>query len=97
MLTSFAVDGFKSLQHVEVPLGLVNVFIGANGSGKSNLLEALGFLSASTQGRVDDQNLARRGVRLSVPRLYRASFGADSGAGPIALRTTYAADGNGLR
>ena len=46
MLTSITVRGFKSLEQVEVSLGSVNVFIGANGSGKSNLLEALGFVSA---------------------------------------------------
>ena len=31
MLTSITVRGFKSLEQVEVPLGCVNVFIGANG------------------------------------------------------------------
>ena len=74
MLTSITVRGFKSLEQVEVPLGCVNVFIGANGSGKSNLLEALGFVSAVAEGRLDDQALARRGVRTSAPALYRSSF-----------------------
>ncbi len=60
MLTSITVQGFKSLEQVEVPLGCVNVFIGANGSGKSNLLEALGFVSAVADGRLDDQRFARR-------------------------------------
>ena len=32
----------KSLQGVEIDLGRVNVFIGANGAGKTNLLEAAG-------------------------------------------------------
>lgn len=40
MLKSLSVKTFKSLADVNVELGLVNVFIGANGSGKSNLLEA---------------------------------------------------------
>jgi energy-coupling factor transporter ATP-binding protein EcfA2 len=52
----------------------VNVFIGANGSGKSNLLEALGVLSAAVQGRVDDSALLRRGVRPGVPALYKCAF-----------------------
>lgn len=42
-------------------LGHVNVFIGANGSGKSNLLEALGVLSAAANGKVDEQALLARG------------------------------------
>ena len=42
MITNIAIESFKSLERVEVELGRVNVFIGANGSGKSNLLEAIG-------------------------------------------------------
>jgi len=47
MLTKIIIESFKSLERVEVELGLVNVFVGANGSGKSNLLEAIGVLSAA--------------------------------------------------
>lgn len=74
MLTRLKVVGFKSLQNVVVELGEINVFIGANGSGKSNLLEALGVLSAAASGRVDDESLLRRGVRPGVPVLYKTSF-----------------------
>lgn len=74
MLKSFKVESFKSLENVEVELGRVNVFIGANGSGKSNLLEALGVLGAAANGRVDDEALLRRGVRPGLPVLYKSSF-----------------------
>ena len=79
MLESLSVRTFKSLEDVTVDLGLVNVFIGANGSGKSNLLEALGVLSAAADGKVDDQSLKSRGVRPGVPRLYKSAFPAKSG------------------
>ena len=46
MITKLTVEFFKTLERVEIELGLVNVFVGANGSGKSNLLEAVGVLSA---------------------------------------------------
>ena len=52
MLEHLSVRTFKSLDDVTVDLGLVNVFIGANGSGKSNLLEALGILSAAADARL---------------------------------------------
>jgi energy-coupling factor transporter ATP-binding protein EcfA2 len=65
---------FKSIEDVEFKPGRVNVLIGANGSGKSNLLEALGVLSAAVSGRVDDEALLRRGVRPGVPALYKCSF-----------------------
>ena len=79
MLESLSVRTFKSLEDVTVELGLVNVFIGANGSGKSNLLEALGVLSAAAYGAVDDQSLKSRGVRPGVPRLYKSAFPAKPG------------------
>jgi predicted ATPase len=47
MLKQIKIQGFKSLHDVLVSLGQINVFIGANGSGKSNLLEAVGLLAAS--------------------------------------------------
>lgn len=79
MLENLSVKTFKSLEDVTVELGLVNVFIGANGSGKSNLLEALGVLSAAADGRVDHQNLLSRGVRPGVPALYKSAFPAGPG------------------
>ena len=79
MLENLSVKTFKSLEDVTVELGLVNVFVGANGSGKSNLLEALGVLSAAADGRVDDQNLLARGVRPGVPALYKSAFPAGPG------------------
>lgn len=74
MIDTLTVESFKSLEHVSVQLGRVNVFIGANGSGKSNLLEALGVLSAAAEGKVTDQALLQRGVRPGVPRLYKSAF-----------------------
>jgi hypothetical protein len=74
MITELTVKGFKSLEDITVELGRVNVFIGANGSGKSNLLEALGVLGAAASGRIDDESLLRRGVRPGVPRLYKSAF-----------------------
>lgn len=74
MITSIHIRGFKSLLDEKLDLGAVNVFIGANGSGKSNILEAVGVLSAAVSGRVDDESLQRRGVRPGLPRLYKSSF-----------------------
>ena len=75
MLTSIGIKGFKSIHNIpSLELGQVNVFIGANGSGKSNLLEAVGMLSAAADGRVDADHLLRRGVRHGVPGLYKTSL-----------------------
>jgi predicted ATPase len=77
MITSFWVEGFKSLSQEEehpIALGRVNVFIGANGSGKSNLLEAIGVMGAAAFGSVEPETLRYRGVRLGLPALYKSSF-----------------------
>ena len=71
MIRKLTVKGFKTLiQDEPIELGRVNCFIGANGVGKSNILEALGVLGAAANGVVDDESLLRRGVRAGVPKLY---------------------------
>lgn len=75
MLTNITVKGFKSIHELtDLKLGCVNVLIGANGCGKSNLLEAIGLVSAAISGRVDNELLNRRGVRLSPPELYKTNL-----------------------
>jgi len=67
MLTRFEVKGFKSLVDVSIDLGAVNIFIGANGSGKSNLLEAIGLLGAFVSGGPIFEACRYRGVRAGSP------------------------------
>src|SRR3954463_15643119 len=73
-LREINIKGFKSIVDQTVSLGRVNCLIGANGVGKSNVLEALGVLSAAASGRVDDEAIIRRGVRAGLPRLFKTSF-----------------------
>lgn len=85
-LGSLEIKDFKSLKDVKVELGQINVFVGANGSGKSNLLEAVGILGAAASGVIDDQALLRRGVRPGVPEVYKSSFEGERMAPKISLR-----------
>ena len=96
MLRNVTFRTFKSLKDVTVDFGLVNVFIGANGSGKSNLLEALGVLSAAADGKVDDQTLLARGVRPGVPALYKSAF-PSKGSERIPPHLFFGAYGNGAK
>lgn len=73
-LRKISFGNFKSLYTASFEPGKVNVFIGANGSGKSTILEAIGLLSAAMTDRVDSSSLQRKGVRLSVPSLYKSNF-----------------------
>jgi predicted ATPase len=68
------IKGFKSIVEQSIELGALNVFIGANGSGKTAVLEAIGVMGAAADGRIDDVELLRRGVRPGVPKLYKSAF-----------------------
>ncbi len=46
MLTRLKVSGFKNFVDVDIPLGPFTCVAGANGTGKSNLFDAIQFLSA---------------------------------------------------
>jgi len=51
---SITIEGFKSIRSIkDFPLRPINLLIGANGSGKSNFLEAFVFLGEAEAGRMD--------------------------------------------
>ncbi|KYF61559.1 hypothetical protein BE11_12835 [Sorangium cellulosum] len=74
-IARITVEGFKSLARQTIELGRLNVLIGANGSGKTAILEAIGLLGAAVTGRVDAGELMRRGVRTSAPRAFMTALG----------------------
>jgi len=60
MITTLAIENYRSLLRITVPLGRLNVITGPNASGKSNLYRALRLLSEAAQGGVVNA-LAREG------------------------------------
>lgn len=85
MIDNIQIEGFKSLLSQRLELGRVNCFIGANGVGKTALLEAIGILGAAADGSLGDADLKRRGVRPGVPALYKSSFRDRPGCPTITL------------
>ena len=69
----FSASGYRSLQRIAYPMSQLDVFVGANGVGKSNLyrgLELLRGAAANTLGL----DLAREGLDLAMwagPRTHR--------------------------
>ena len=74
MIEKIHIQNFKSIYDLEIEVGRVNVFIGENGSGKSNLLEALVFVSASESNMLSNEFLFPRGMRVPEPELMRSAF-----------------------
>src|SRR4051794_14207386 len=52
MLSGIVVEGYRSLRNIRVPLGRLNVIVGPNGSGKTNLYRSLLLLSEAASGRL---------------------------------------------
>ena len=52
-LSKLHLSGWKSIKDATIELGPLSVLIGANGSGKSNLLSFFHFLSSLVEGRMD--------------------------------------------
>ncbi|GHC60354.1 AAA family ATPase [Streptomyces cinnamoneus] len=50
MITTLAVENYRSLRHLVVPLDRLNVVTGANGTGKSSLYRALKLLADAARG-----------------------------------------------
>jgi predicted ATPase len=74
MIRRFTVEGFKSLEKLELGLGRVNVLIGENGSGKSNILEAIALLGAAAADKLDNEFLVNRGIRVTDAALMVSEF-----------------------
>lgn len=74
MIREIRVKNFKSILDLTLHLGRVTVLIGANGSGKSNILEAIALASATAQNKLDNEFLISRGIRVTETRFMRSAF-----------------------
>jgi predicted ATPase len=64
-LSALHVAGYRSIRDVRLPLGRVNVLVGPNGCGKSNLYRAMSLLASAAAGRFA-RSLADEGGMPSV-------------------------------
>ncbi|EKV03086.1 putative ATPase [Leptolyngbya sp. PCC 7375] len=74
MIESIHIKNYKSILDLSFDVGRVNVLIGENGCGKSNILEALVLTGAAEANKLDNEFLANRGIRVTAPALMRSGF-----------------------
>jgi predicted ATPase len=74
MIRKVRVKNYKSITDLDLNLGRVTVLIGANGSGKSNILEAIALASAASQWKLDNEFLTSRGIRVTDMQFMRPAF-----------------------
>lgn len=83
MLKTINIENYKSIEKLTLSLGRVNVLIGENGAGKSNLLEAIALAGAAQADKLDNEFLTSRGIRVTAPQLMRSAFKARNTTEPI--------------
>lgn len=74
VLKKISIKNYKSIQDISIDLGRFNVFIGVNGCGKTNILEAIATVGSSTVNDLNFEGLYSRGVRIARPDLTFSSF-----------------------
>ena len=74
MIREIQIDNFKSIESLKLELGRFNVLIGANGCGKSNILEAITFGAAAPIVKLTNEFLTTRGIRMTEPSLMQSAF-----------------------
>jgi predicted ATPase len=79
MISEIRIRNFKSIWDLSLKPGRVTVLIGENGSGKSNILEAIAFAAGAAANKLDGEFLANRGVRVAQETWMRSAFPAQDG------------------
>ncbi|ETR68401.1 MAG: ATPase Beggiatoa sp PS gb [Candidatus Magnetoglobus multicellularis str. Araruama] len=92
MIKDIRIKNYKSIQKLKITTGQLTVFIGENGSGKTNILEAIALASAAANDKLDNEFLAARGIRVTDPRFMRAAFNCENFSEDIYIRLTGAND-----
>ena len=89
LIKKISIENYKSIENIELELGRFNVFIGANGSGKSNILESIAMIGASKSNDLDLEGLLNRGVRIAKPKLTLSSFLGKPSSKQISIHVTF--------
>lgn len=74
MLHKIDIKNFKSIVHESIEFGRINVFIGENGAGKTNVLEAIAMATAAEAKRLSIEEITMRGIRVARPGMMCSSF-----------------------
>lgn len=88
MIESLRIQNYKSIADITLELGRFNVFIGENGCGKTNILEALAFAAEGRDGVVQHESLYLRGVRTARPAITASAFAGHDPVTAIRLSLT---------
>lgn len=78
MIDKIKIQNFKSIVNIALDLGLINVIIGTNGCGKTNILEAITFASAASQNKLENEFPGTRSRNVPSQFMFSAFEDIDS-------------------
>ncbi|MCZ8284431.1 MAG: AAA family ATPase, partial [Bacteroidia bacterium] len=88
-IKTIQINSYKSIVNDKIELGRFNVFIGANGCGKTNILEAIATVGAERGNDLTFDGLYSRGVRIARPDLMLSSFLNNNQQSSIEINLTF--------
>lgn len=74
MFQKVRISNYKSIIDLNMQFGDFTLLIGANGCGKSNILEAITMAAAASAQKLDFEYFANRGMRVVQPELMLPAF-----------------------
>lgn len=80
MIKEISIKNYKSVVDQTIAFCPFNVMIGANGCGKSNILEAIAVAGLSASNKLDEDLFALRGIRVTAPQWMKSAFSDNKGA-----------------
>lgn len=80
MIEEISIKNYKSVVDQTIALCSFNVMIGANGCGKSNILEAIAVAGLSASNKLDEELFALRGIRVTAPQWMKSAFSDNESA-----------------
>lgn len=85
MINKIKIENYKSVVSLELELGRINVFIGENGCGKTNILEGIALAAAAAGNKLDYEFLGTRGLRVTEFPLMQSAFVRNSAPIQVAI------------
>ncbi|MDY7016580.1 MAG: AAA family ATPase [Cyanobacteriota bacterium] len=86
MIREVLIENYKSIQKLKLDLGRINIFIGENGCGKTNILEAIALAAAAASNKLDNEFLVSRGIRVTEPQFMRSAFDSENSLQDIKIQ-----------
>lgn len=74
MIREISIKNYKSIVALNMPLGGFNLLIGANGCGKSNILESIALAAAANANKLEQEYFDNRGIRFVEPTFMLPAF-----------------------